>query len=458
MPLATIVVSGGPGTGAQGSLTGSVSFTPSTTVTDATDHVIVEPVTLTYPLVAGRFTSGPLVCTDNGNLLPAGWTWIIAVQIDVLPRQAPFNVLLPSTLGPTVDLSQLQAVVPQAGMAAYLLLTGGILSGPVTLSGSPPMIVPGATTGKVLTSDASGNITPQAPQGGIPSGSAGGDLGSTYPNPTVTATHLAAALPVAQGGTGQATQQAAINALTGTQSAGKVLRSDGTNVTLAALQAGDVPTLNQSTTGTAAGLSSTLAIGSGGTGQVTAAAAFNALSPLTTLGDLLYGGASGAGTRLAGDTSNTRKFLRTQSSGGTAAAPAWDTLQSADIPANAANTSGTAAGLSLTLAIGSGGTGATTQQAALDALAGAVTTGLVLRGNGTHVTLAALQAADIPAIAESGVTNLVSDLAAKAPLASPALTGTPTAPTAAAGDSSTQIATDAFVAASNAYFLRIFAV
>ena len=111
-----------------------------------------------------------------------------------------------------------------------------------------------------------------------------------------------------------------------------------------------------------------------------------------------------------------------------------------------------------TLAIGSGGTGATTQQAALDALAGAVTTGLVLRGNGTHVTLAALQAADIPAIAESGVTNLVSDLAAKAPLASPALTGTPTAPTAAAGDSSTQIATDAFVAASNAYFLRIFAV
>ena len=39
-------------------------------------------------------------------------------------------------------------------------------------------------------------------------------------------------------------------------------------------------------------------------------------------------------------------------------------------------------------------------------------------------------------------------LAAKAPLASPALTGTPKAPTAAAGDSSTQIATTAFVAAA----------
>jgi len=49
-----------------------------------------------------------------------------------------------------------------------------------------------------------------------------------------------------------------------------------------------------------------------------------------------------------------------------------------------------------------------------------------------------------------------------APLTSPALTGSPTAPTQTAGDSSTKIATDAFVAAaaaaSTAYFLRIFAV
>ena len=49
------------------------------------------------------------------------------------------------------------------------------------------------------------------------------------------------------------------------------------------------------------------------------------------------------------------------------------------------------------------------------------------------------------AIAESQVTNLVSDLALKAPLVSPPLTGVPTSTTAAAGDSSTQIATDAFV-------------
>ena len=41
-----------------------------------------------------------------------------------------------------------------------------------------------------------------------------------------------------------------------------------------------------------------LPITSGGTGATTASTAFNNLSPLTTAGDLLYGGASGAGTRL----------------------------------------------------------------------------------------------------------------------------------------------------------------
>jgi len=47
--------------------------------------------------------------------------------------------------------------------------------------------------------------------------------------------------------------------------------------------------------------------------------------------------------------------------------------------------------------------------------------------------------------AQADVTNLVTDLAAKAPLASPALTGDPTAPTPTAADNDTSIATTAFV-------------
>ena len=48
----------------------------------------------------------------------------------------------------------------------------------------------------------------------------------------------------------------------------------------------------------------------------------------------------------------------------------------------------------------------------------------------------------------SQVTSLQAALDAKAPLASPALTGSPTAPTATAGTNTTQIATTAFVAAA----------
>jgi len=56
------------------------------------------------------------------------------------------------------------------------------------------------------------------------------------------------------------------------------------------------------------------------------------VNPMSTLGDMIYGAAAGAPTRLAGDTSNTRKFLRELSVASVATAPVWDTLLAADIP------------------------------------------------------------------------------------------------------------------------------
>ena len=64
-----------------------------------------------------------------------------------------------------------------------------------------------------------------------------------------------------------------------------------------------------------------LGISYGGTGQTTKAPAFNALSPLTTLGDTLYGGASGAGTRLAGNITVVPQVLVQTGSGAASAAP-----------------------------------------------------------------------------------------------------------------------------------------
>jgi hypothetical protein len=76
-------------------------------------------------------------------------------------------------------------------------------------------------------------------------------------------------LPIVNGGTGQTTQQAAINALTGSQTNNRVLRSDGTNATLSQV------VLTTDVTGT-------LPVANGGTG-VTTAAAITAL-----VGNLLF--------------------------------------------------------------------------------------------------------------------------------------------------------------------------
>lgn len=72
------------------------------------------------------------------------------------------------------------------------------------------------------------------------------------------------------------------------------------------------------------GLSGTVPITSGGTGETDASAAFDALSPMTTAGDLVYGGASGTGTRLAGPTPAMKHVLTSTGTGSVSQAPSWE--------------------------------------------------------------------------------------------------------------------------------------
>jgi hypothetical protein len=146
-------------------------------------------------------------------------------------------------------------------------------------------------------------------------------------------THVSGTLPVANGGTG---------ATTSTGSGAVVLDTSPTLVTpaLGTPTSGNFstgtftfPTFNQNTSGTAAGLSATLAVASGGTGVTTSTGTGNVV--LSTSPTLVT---PALGTPVSGDFST-----------GTFTFPTFNQ-----------NTSGTAAGLSATLAIGSGGTGATT--------------------------------------------------------------------------------------------------
>lgn len=74
----------------------------------------------------------------------------------------------------------------------------------------------------------------------------------------------------------------------------------------------------------------TLPIASGGTGQVTALAGYNALSPMTTVGDIVYRGNTDA-VRLAGNTLNVRKYLVQTGTGTVSTAPSWEAIAKADV-------------------------------------------------------------------------------------------------------------------------------
>ncbi len=86
-------------------------------------------------------------------------------------------------------------------------------------------------------------------------------------------------------------------------------------------------------------------------------------------------------------------------------------------------------------------------QTALDGKAASVHTHAIADVTGLQTALDG-KAASSHSHAIADVTGLQTALDAKAPLASPALTGTPTAPTATGGTNSTQVATTAFVQAA----------
>lgn len=83
-----------------------------------------------------------------------------------------------------------------------------------------------------------------------------------------------------------------------------------------------------------------LAIARGGTGVGTAQAAFDALSPVTTLGDVIFRDASN-NVRLAGNTTTAKQFLSQTGTGAVSAAPVWAAIDVADITGGNVKNTGT---------------------------------------------------------------------------------------------------------------------
>jgi hypothetical protein len=98
-------------------------------------------------------------------------------------------------------------------------------------------------------------------------------------------------------------------------------------------------------------------------------------NPMTALGDIIYGGASGAVTRLAGNITTTKQFLSQTGTGSASAAPTWATLAGSDIT-GAALTSSNDTNVTITL----GGTPATSLLRAASLTLGWTGTLAVARG------------------------------------------------------------------------------
>jgi hypothetical protein len=159
--------------------------------------------------------------------------------------------------------SVIGAIYGGTGFASYTV--GDLLFADTTTSLAK---LAGAAVGNALIS------------GGVASAPSYGKIG--------LATHVSGTLPIANGGSGATTAQGAMNAFAAATTSGQYLRGNGTNVVMSAIQAADVPTLNQDTTGSAATLTTARTINGvsfNGSADITiTAAATNVNTQLASLG------------------------------------------------------------------------------------------------------------------------------------------------------------------------------
>jgi len=151
---------------------------------------------------------------------------------------------------------------------------------------------------------------------------AGTNIAVTNADASVTV-GITGTIALTNGGTGQTTAQAAINSLAGAVTSGSYLRGNGTNVVMNTIQAADVPTLNQSTTGSAATLTTPRAIYGNN---------FDGSAALTQVIASTYGGTGNGFTKFSGPTTAERTFTLPDSnatllySGGALGTPASGTV------------------------------------------------------------------------------------------------------------------------------------
>ena len=220
-------------------------------------------------------------------------------------------------------------------------------------------------------------------------------------------------LPILNGGTGQTTATSAFNALAPSQSgqSGKFLSTDGLNTswtsptaaassitvgTTSVLGATDGQILYRN--GGALGATTLIPLSAGGTGAGSRGPAFDALSPMTNQGDMIYGVAGGSGFRL-GIGANGQVLTSNGS------APYWATPAVSGTITGVAGSS-TASGLTLS---GGGTTGNVTLTLSGTAIADANSlTGTTLKSTVTASSLTSVGTLSSLTVSPTGTANITN--------------------------------------------------
>ena len=280
--------------------TNNNSFTSSQLLYYNGTSIASLPAVTAYSTI-GSSTAIPVITTDVYGRVTALTTASISTTLSIAGTSGTGSVALASqTLKVTSSTNTVTSIVASGNTITIADMPSGVSAGSYGSSTAIPVL--GIDTyGRITSASTTGISTTITLAGGSGSGSVSGggtltlngstglttsvsgsiytltnsgvtsfvtSLGGLTPNTATTgAITLAGTLAVANGGTGVTTS---------TGSGNNVLSTSPTLVTpiLGTPQSGNLtnctfPTLNQNTTGTAAGLSSTLAVASGGTGVTT---------------------------------------------------------------------------------------------------------------------------------------------------------------------------------------------
>ena len=216
-----------------------------------------------------------------------------------------------------------------------------------------------------------------------------------------------ATVQIAQGGTGATSATAALASLGAvatadlvfTATAGKIPKLDGSGLIstaqIPALTSAQIAQITPAGIGAVATSDLTLLASAGKVPQLDGSG-FLSTAQLADIAGLPVG-AVGSSTIVPVITTDTKGRITNLTTaqitgGGATGVTSFSAGLTGLTPSTATTGAITLAG---TLNIANGGTGATSQQTALNALAGSVTSGQYLRGDGTNVSMAAVQAADI---------------------------------------------------------------